>query len=80
MIYKKCFKLMRSEQRVQGAGRTAKENVIPAYLDQIALDVMLALPLKVVIDCDYGSAAHIAPDLIEALDCEIQTLNHPDDC
>ena len=73
------LQVMRSEQRVQGAGRTAKENVIPAYLDQIALDVMLALPLKVVIDCDYGSAAHIAPDLIEALDCEIQTLNHPDD-
>ncbi len=70
--------IMRSEQRVQGVGRTAKENVIPAYLDQIALDVMLALPLKVVIDCDYGSAAHIVPDVIEALDCEVELINHPE--
>lgn len=71
--------LVREGSRLQGVGRTSKEDIASRYIDQLSLDISLALPLKLVIDCDFGSSAHIAPALFEAIDCEVITFNHPGD-
>jgi phosphomannomutase/phosphoglucomutase len=71
--------LVREGHRLQGVGRTSKEDIASHYIDQLSLDISLALPLKLVIDCDFGSSANIAPALFEAIDCEVITVNHPGD-
>lgn len=70
---------IRGGRRLQGAGRTSKEDMASRYIDQMTLDISLALPLKLVIDCDFGTSARLAPALFEALDCEVITFNHPGD-
>lgn len=70
---------IRSGRRPQGSGRTAKQDLAPAYIDNIALDIVLPLPLKVVIDCDFGSGAHVVSALFEVLDCELLLINQPQD-
>jgi len=70
---------IRSGRRPQGSGRTAKQDLAPAYIDNLALDIVLPLPLKVVIDCDFGSGAHVASALFEVLDCELLLINQPQD-
>ena len=71
--------LVREGHRLQGVGRTSKEDIASRYIDQVSLDISLALPLKLVIDCDFGSSARIAPALFEAIDCEVLTFNNPGD-
>ena len=39
------------------------------------MDVSLALPLKVVVDNDFGTAARITTPLLESLDCDLVSLN-----
>jgi phosphomannomutase/phosphoglucomutase len=40
------------------------------YIDAISYDVVVAQPLKVVIDCGNGIAGSIAPELLDSLGCE----------
>lgn len=71
--------LVREGARIQGVGRTSKEDIVSHYIDKISRDISLALPLRLVIDCDFGSSARIAPALFEAIDCEVISYNHPGD-
>jgi len=48
--------------------------VLDAYSQRIRDDISLAKPLKVVVDCGNGVAGVIAPQLIEALGCEVIPL------
>ncbi len=68
---------VRAGKSTQGAGRTAKQDIEPDYVDKIAMDVALALPLRIVIDNDFGTAANVAPTLLRALDCEVVSINDP---
>ncbi len=61
----------------QGSGRTIKLDVEGDYLDKIALDVGVALPLQIVIDSNFGAAAHLAREVFMALGCEVSTYNDP---
>ncbi|MCH1493347.1 MAG: phosphomannomutase/phosphoglucomutase [Luminiphilus sp.] len=70
---------VRARKTTQGSGRTVRLRVESDYVDRIAMDVSLALPLKVVVDNDFGTAARIAPQLLEALDCDLINLNTPED-
>jgi len=72
----------------KGNGRMVRENIVPAYIDEILRDIAIAVPLKIVIDAGNGVTGDIAPDLFEELGCEVVPLfctvdgsfpNHPPD-
>ncbi len=58
----------------EGSGDVETVNVSDQYLDRIADDVVVAQPLKVVVDCGNGVAGLLAPDLVGQLGCEVVPL------
>lgn len=58
----------------QGQGRVERVEILERYFQQITGDIKLAKKLKVVVDCGNGAAGVIAPQLIEALGCEMIPL------
>lgn len=57
-----------------GKGNVEKVDILPQYFNEITNDVALARRMKVVVDCGNGAAGVIAPQLIEALNCEVIPL------
>ena len=57
-----------------GSGTLREVEVLEQYHQRIEDDLVLARPLKVVVDCGNGVAAVNAPQLIEALGCEVIPL------
>ncbi|AMB84241.1 phosphomannomutase [Pseudomonas agarici] len=55
-------------------GSIEKVDILDRYFKQIREDIVLAKKLKVVVDCGNGAAGVIAPQLIEALGCEVIAL------
>jgi phosphomannomutase/phosphoglucomutase len=55
-------------------GSISKVDILDLYSRQITNDVVLARRMKVVVDCGNGAAGVIAPQLIEALNCEVIPL------
>jgi phosphomannomutase/phosphoglucomutase len=79
---------IRAAEFPQGDGRLAREDVIPAYMDEVVQDIAIAVPLKIVLDAGNGATSDIAPALFQELGCEIVPLyckvdgafpNHPPD-
>lgn len=58
----------------EGVGQAEQIDVLESYFKRIRDDVALAKPLKVVVDCGNGVAGVIAPQLIEALGCQVIPL------
>ena len=72
----------------RGSGRTIREDIVPAYIEEIVGDLAIAMPLKIVIDAGNGVTGQVAPELFEELGCEVIPLyceidgrfpNHPPD-
>jgi len=59
---------------VEGEGRIFKENIAPAYIDEVVGDIAIAVPLKIVIDAGNGATSIIAPELFDELACEVVPL------
>ncbi len=61
-----------------GAGRIESVDIVPDYIDQVAKDTACppgtGKPLKVVVDCGNGVGGVVAPQLLEALGCEVVPL------
>ncbi|MBO5390919.1 MAG: phosphomannomutase/phosphoglucomutase, partial [Pseudomonas sp.] len=57
-----------------GEGSIERVDILSRYAEVITRDIKLAKPLKVVVDCGNGAAGVIAPQLIEALGCEVIPL------
>ncbi|HAL68185.1 MAG TPA: phosphomannomutase/phosphoglucomutase, partial [Pseudomonas sp.] len=57
-----------------GTGHVQQVAILERYFQRIVSDVRLARKLKVVVDCGNGVAGVIAPQLIEALGCEVIAL------
>ncbi len=55
---------------VSGEGDISMRDITQDYIDAIADDVVVAQPLKVVVDCGNGIAGSITPELLDALGCE----------
>jgi phosphomannomutase len=55
-------------------GQVRQVEVLTAYRERIVGDVLLARPMKVVIDCGNGVAGASAPDIFRALGCEVIEL------
>lgn len=58
----------------RGEGKVEKVDILPRYHQQIVGDIKLAKRLKVVVDCGNGAAGVNAPQLIEALGCDVIPL------
>lgn len=58
----------------KGNGRMIREDVVPPYIEEVAHDIAIAVPLKVVIDAGSGATGRIAPTLFEDLGCEVVPL------
>ena len=57
-----------------GAGALSQQNVAQDYIDRVTGDIVLARPLKVVVDAGNGIAGAIAPRVLEAMGCEVVPL------
>jgi phosphomannomutase/phosphoglucomutase len=60
---------------VKGKGSVEKRKITQDYIGQVTSDVALAQPLKVAVDCGNGVAGKIAPQLLQALGCEVIGLH-----
>ncbi|MBD8624509.1 phosphomannomutase/phosphoglucomutase [Pseudomonas sp. CFBP 13727] len=58
----------------QGQGSVEQVDILPRYVAQIRDDIVLTRRLKVVVDCGNGAGAVVAPELIQALGCEVIPL------
>ncbi len=58
----------------EGDGDLEEIDLNDHYLDRVLEDVIVAQPLKVVVDCGNGVAGLIAPELIRQLGCEVVPL------
>jgi phosphomannomutase/phosphoglucomutase len=58
-----------------GNGRVTREDVVPAYMEEILHDIAIAVPLKIVIDAGNGATSELAPRLFEELGCEVERLH-----
>ena len=65
---------LKSNDLTWGEGSITRVDILPRYFDEITRDIKLARRLKVVVDCGNGAAGVIAPQLIEALNCEVIPL------
>ena len=65
---------LKSNNLTSGQGSITKVEILDRYSAQIVQDIKLARRLKVVVDCGNGAAGVIAPQLIEALNCEVIPL------
>jgi phosphomannomutase / phosphoglucomutase len=58
----------------EGAGALEQVDVSARYLAEIIEDVVVAQPLKVVVDCGNGVAGRLAPELLAQLGCDVVPL------
>lgn len=58
-----------------GVGRTIRDDIVPAYKEEVLHDIAIAVPLKIVIDASNGATSELAPKLFEELGCEVERLN-----
>ncbi|KTC38215.1 phosphoglucomutase [Pseudomonas sp. ABAC61] len=65
---------LKSNNLSNAQGSITQVDILPRYLEEITRDVKLARRMKVVVDCGNGAAGVIAPQLIEALNCEVIPL------
>jgi len=56
---------------VKGQGSEESASILQDYISQITSDVALTQPLKVAVDCGNGVAGKVAPQLLQALGCEV---------
>lgn len=61
-------------QFCQGAGSLVQLDLRDAYLERLQLDITLARPLKIVVDCANAVPALFAPALFERLGCTVIPL------
>ena len=58
-----------------GQGRMMREDIVPAYKEEVLHDIAIAVPLKIVIDAGNGATSELAPKLFEELGCDVVRLN-----
>ncbi|CAK9074810.1 Phosphomannomutase/phosphoglucomutase (PMM / PGM), partial [Durusdinium trenchii] len=58
-----------------GNGNRTSENLVPRYLQEVTQDIVMARPMKVVMDAANGVAATVAPELLRQLGCDVSVLN-----
>jgi phosphomannomutase / phosphoglucomutase len=59
---------------ISGMGSVETVNVVPDYIERIRGDVVIARPLKVVVDCGNGVAGNVIPRLLQEIGCKVTEL------
>lgn len=59
---------------ITGRGELRRQQIIPAYLDDVTSRIKLERVLKIVVDCGNGVAGVAAPQLFRQLGCEVIEL------
>jgi phosphomannomutase/phosphoglucomutase len=59
---------------MSGSGALSQQNVAADYIDRISNDIVLARPLRVVVDAGNGVAGNLGPRVLEALGCTVIPL------
>lgn len=59
---------------IKGQGRYEAIDVVPEYLERICSDVVLAKPMRIVVDTGNGVAGPVTIQLLEALGCMVTPL------
>lgn len=62
------------ERFTAGEGRAEHRDIRERYLHAVSEDIVLARPLKVVVDCGNGITGPLAPQLFSSLGCEVIPL------
>jgi phosphomannomutase/phosphoglucomutase len=57
-----------------GKGSVETLDVVPDYIERIRSDVVIARPLKVVVDCGNGVAGNVIPRLLREMGCKVTEL------
>ena len=57
-----------------GKGSVETLDVVPDYIERIRSDVVIARPLKVVVDCGNGVAGNVIPRLLQEMGCKVTEL------
>ena len=57
--------------KASGPGSLQQRDVSAEYVQRIADDIQLERKLKVVVDCGNGAAGNIAPEVLQAIGCEV---------
>jgi phosphomannomutase/phosphoglucomutase len=70
----RLYKRFLAEQFSSGAGQLTEMDIREQYIEAISDDVVVAQPLRVVIDCGNGIAGEIAPNVLKNLGCEVIPL------
>jgi phosphomannomutase/phosphoglucomutase len=68
---KSLQKRIETDNMLKGSGSYQTTSVVQDYIGQVTGDVALAQPLKVAVDCGNGVAGKLAPQLLQALGCEV---------
>lgn len=64
-----------SNELHHGEGIRTSHQILPAYISRICESIQLRQHFKVVLDCGNGVAGLVAPQLFEALGCEVVRLH-----
>ena len=75
-VFKTLKKRVIACQRVQGEGQLSKYDIRSDYMNKITANVILARPLKVVVDTGNGIAGLFASTFFEQLGCTVSVLNN----
>src|SRR5690606_13976587 len=58
-----------------GAGQLSQDDALAAYQEAAANDILIAKPMKVVIDASNGVGGELASRLLKQLNCQVVLLN-----
>jgi len=58
----------------KGRGHRVEADIVDDYVDEVAGDIAIAVPLRVVVDAGNGATSPIAPRLLEEMGCEVIPL------
>lgn len=73
------YKLMAKGDFAQGSGLASEHDVVPSYLDDLASQVQLSRPVKVVLDGGNGAGGKVCADLLKRIGAEvIEQYTEPD--
>ncbi len=69
-----CTRIRQNDLARGETGNYRQTDIIADYIDRVASDVQTERPLKVVADAGNGIAGAVAPQLLEAIGCEVVPL------
>ena len=66
--------MVEQEDFETGSGSLTQKEIVPDYQKMLQERIQIHRPFKIVIDSGNGTAGPVAPDVYEALDCEVLRL------